>query len=101
VLLTLQTWEPEGTAVRAVRDREYAFFANNAERMRYGTYRARGYHVGSGVMEASCKRVVIQRLDAAGMHWREETADAIVGLRAAWLSTQRPDLRQFSGFAAA
>lgn len=101
VLGTLQNWEPESTADREVRDREYTFFANHAERMRYGTYRKRGFHIGSGVMEASCKRVVAQRLDEAGMHWREETADASAGLRAAWLSTQRPDLRLFSGFAAA
>jgi len=101
VLVTLQNWEPDHAADREVRDREYNFFTNNAERMRYGTYRQRGYHIGSGVMEASCKRVVVQRLDEAGMHWRQETADAIATLRAAWLSTQRPDLRQFSSCAAA
>jgi hypothetical protein len=101
VLVTLQNWEPEHPTDREVRDREYTYFANNAERTRYGSYRTRGYHVGSGVMESSCKRVVVQRLDDAGMHWREETADAIATLRTARLSTQRPDLRQFSGLAAA
>jgi hypothetical protein len=94
VLLSIQNWEPQTTAGREVRAREYEFFARNAARMRYGTYRAQGYHVGSGVMEASCRQVVAQRRHEAGMHWREETADAIVSLRAALLSSARPDLRQ-------
>jgi hypothetical protein len=94
VLLSLQNWEPQSEAGQEVRTREYEFFARNAARMQYGTFRAQGYHVGSGVMEASCRQVVAQRLHEAGMHWREGTADAIVSLRAALLSSQRPDLRQ-------
>ena len=54
--------------------------SSNAERMRYGTFRRHGYHIATGVMEAACKRVVHQRLDQAGMHWRQETAEAFVAL---------------------
>jgi hypothetical protein len=101
VLRSLRNWEPQSEAAREVRDREYEFIARNAERMRYGTFRAQGYHVGSGVMEASCRQVVAQRLHEAGMHWREETADALVSLRSAWLSTQRPNLRRINAAAVA
>jgi hypothetical protein len=78
-----------------VRERALGYFASNAERMRYGTFRQRGYHIATGVMEAACKRVVHQRLDQAGMHWRQETAEAFVALRAAVLSTSPPDLRPY------
>jgi hypothetical protein len=71
VLRSLRNWEPQSDAGREVRDREYEYIARNAERMRYGTFRERGYHVGSGVMEASCRQVVAQRLHEAGMHWRK------------------------------
>lgn len=80
-------------------EREQRYFRENAERMRYGSFRKKGYQIGSGVMEATCKRVVGQRLDEAGMHWRQESAEAIVALRAAVLSSRPPDLRPYCHFA--
>jgi len=77
------------------REETYGYFVRNGERMRYGTYLAAGYQIGSGVMEAACKRVVHQRLDQSGMHWRPETADAVVALRANQLSHSRRDLRSY------
>jgi hypothetical protein len=56
--------------------------------------------IGSGVVEAACKYVIAQRLDQAGMHWREETAEAILTLRAAQLSTHPPDLKPHLAFVA-
>jgi hypothetical protein len=73
----------------------HGYFTNNAERMRYGTFLAAGYQIGSGVMEAACKTVAHQRLDQSGMHWRPETADAIVALRANQLSDQPRPLRPY------
>jgi hypothetical protein len=63
--------------------------------MRYRSYLAAGYQIGSGVMEAACKTVAHQRLDQAGMHWRLETADAVVALRANQLSHSPRDLRPY------
>ena len=63
--------------------------------MRYKTFLKAGYHIGSGVVEATCKHVVAQRLDQAGMHWGQETAEAIVALRATQLSTCPTDLRPY------
>jgi hypothetical protein len=93
VLRAIREWKPRSAAKRQLRDTEYQFIANNAERMRYRTFREKGYHIGSGVVESACGHVVGQRLDEGGMHWREETADAIVCLRAALRSTHPPDLR--------
>jgi hypothetical protein len=95
VLKEILGWRPSNEAKRKVRREEYQYFRKNAPRMQYQTYLARGYHIGSGVVEATCKRLVAQRLDQAGMHWRQETAEAIVTLRAAQLSTHAPDLRPY------
>lgn len=100
VMGAIAAWEPSTEAKREVRDREYHYFASNQERMRYGSYLKKGYHIGSGVVEGACRHVAGQRLDQAGMHWREEAADAIVGLRAALLSTRPPDLRPHLALAA-
>ena len=83
---------PNETEVqRETRRREAEYFRNNCERMRYKTFREAGYQIGTGIMEASCRTVVNQRLDLSGMHWRQETADSMVALRAAMLSTTKPE----------
>ena len=62
-------------------DSALGYFQNNAPRMRYHWFRQCGLFVGSGVVEASCKSVVGQRLKQAGMHWTVGGADAIIALR--------------------
>ena len=57
------------------------YFENNAPRMRYHWFRQCGLFVGSGVVEASCKTIVGQRLKQSGMHWTVNGADAIIALR--------------------
>jgi hypothetical protein len=86
---------PRTEEQRKLQAREIGYFTSNAERMRYGTFLKHGYHIATGVMEAACKQVVHQRLDQVGMHWRQETAEAFVALRAAVLSTSPPDLRPY------
>jgi hypothetical protein len=62
-------------------DTALGYFENNAPRMRYHWFRQCGLFVGSGVVEASCKAVIGQRLKQAGMHWTVNGADAIAALR--------------------
>jgi hypothetical protein len=57
------------------------YFQNNAPRMRYHWFRQCGLFTGSGVVEASCKSVIGQRLKQSGMHWTVSGADAIIALR--------------------
>lgn len=57
------------------------YFRNNAEAMRYDDFRAKGFFVGSGVIEAGCKTVIGARLKASGMFWSEKGANAIIALR--------------------
>jgi hypothetical protein len=95
VLGAIQAWRPRTAERRTLRRNTLAYFASNRERMRYGSFSKAGYHIGSGVVEASCKHVVGARLDQAGMHWREDRADAVLALRGALLSSDPPDLRPY------
>jgi hypothetical protein len=62
-------------------DTALGYFKNNAPRMRYHWFRQCGLFIGSGVVEASCKTIIGQRLKQSGMHWTVSGADAIAALR--------------------
>ncbi len=70
---------------------EVQYFARNAERMRYPTFRAQGLFVGSGVIEAGCKIVIGARLKCSGMFWTVRGANAIIALRRCRLSRRFED----------
>lgn len=59
------------------------YFENNESRMLYGTFRAQGYFIGSGVVEAGCKTVVGQRVKESGMFWSVSGAEHVLGIRCA------------------
>lgn len=82
VLTALAALPTPTSEAQEYRDETYGYFERNAERMRYQTFLEAGYQIGSGVMEATCKALVHQRLDQSGMHWRPENGDAVVALRA-------------------
>ncbi len=62
------------------------YVRGNAHRMDYPRYRANGWLIGSGHVEAACKAVVGQRLKGNGMRWSEAGADAVCHLRALFKS---------------
>lgn len=66
--------------------RELDYLERNRTRMDYRRYRQEGWFIGSGVVEAGCKRVIGQRLKQSGMFWTEPGATAVVSLRCALLS---------------
>lgn len=45
------------------------YFTGNTRRMQYHHYRAKGWFIGSGPVEAACKTIVGQRAKQAGMRW--------------------------------
>lgn len=63
------------------------YLTTNRERMRYATFRAQGYHIGSGALESAVSYVVQQRMKRLGMRWRAAGADAMLALRSAYGST--------------
>jgi Ni,Fe-hydrogenase maturation factor len=62
-------------------EEELGYFARNVKRMKYGTFRAKGYFIGSGVVEAGCKTVIGGRCKQSGMFWSESGAENILALR--------------------
>jgi hypothetical protein len=62
------------------------YFRNQVHRMDYPGYRAKGWQIGSGPVEAACKMVIGQRMKGSGMRWGHEGADAVCHLRALLVS---------------
>ena len=60
---------------------EADYFATNAARMNYSSFRKQHLFVASGVIEAGCKTVIGQRLKQSGMFWTVTGANSILALR--------------------
>lgn len=72
--------------------KEAEYFETNKLRMCYKHFRARGFFVGSGVVEAGCKTVIGQRLKQSGMRWTVAGANAVIALRCRLLGNRWEDL---------
>jgi len=68
------------TQAQAV-EKELGYFVNNVARMQYGTFRAKGFFIGSGVIEAGCKTVIGARCKQSGMFWGRPGAQNVLALR--------------------
>ena len=83
---TLGELRPPNPELAKVVSNEADYFARNAERMRYPSFRKQGLFVGSGVVEAGCKEVIGSRLKRSGMFWTVRGANAIIALRCCLLN---------------
>jgi hypothetical protein len=68
------------------------YYTNNRQRMDYPTYRANGYHIGSGTIESGIKHIGTLRMKVAGAIWNLEPARKVAKARAAYLSGQWDEL---------
>ena len=75
-----------GARVQEEHRKLLVYFANQVHRMDYPSYRAKGWQIGSGPVEAACKQVVGQRMKGSGMRWGAAGADAVGHLRALFRS---------------
>jgi hypothetical protein len=84
ILAELEALERAGRSVAAVEVHRQVtqYISNHVNRMDYPAYRAAGWQIGSGHIEAACKTVVNQRLKLSGMRWGCDGADAVCHLRA-------------------
>jgi hypothetical protein len=71
------------------------YFVRNVSRMQYGTFRAAGYFIGSGVVEAGCKTVIGGRCKQSGMFWSESGAENILALRCIHSSRRLEDFWKY------
>jgi len=82
----LATKHPQKKLVR----RALIYFRTNRARMRYAELKAKGFPIGSGVVEAACKTLVTQRLKLSGMRWSTAGAQAVLTPRG-WDQSERFD----------
>ena len=91
VVAGIEDWQPTKQAQQEVRRQVLAYLRAHAHRMLYGTLAAKGWHIGSGVVEAACKAVVQGRMKGAGMRWSQKGAESMLHLRSAWCSREHAD----------
>jgi len=63
------------------------YFHRNRDRMRYHEYLDRGLPIASGPVEGACKNLIKDRMERSGMRWTPSMAEAILKLRALYLSS--------------
>lgn len=71
---------------RKIIDKVAAYLYSNKAYMRYDEYLAAGLPIASGAVEGACKNLVKDRMERAGMRWRKASAEAMLKLRAIYLS---------------
>jgi hypothetical protein len=71
------------------------YLYRNRTRMRYHEYLAEGLPIASGAVEGACKNLVKDRMERSGMRWKEDSAEAMLRLRATYLSGDFEDYWRF------
>lgn len=71
---------------REVLLKTIGYYERNRPYMRYDVYLARGWPIGTGVVEGACGHVVKDRMEQAGMRWTKAGAQAMLDLRAVRLN---------------
>jgi hypothetical protein len=81
----INEWKLRGKA-KAEMQRGIGYFRRNRERMCYDEYLAKGYPIGSGVAEGTCRNLVKDRMELTGMRWERRGAQSMIHLRALYLN---------------
>jgi len=80
LLTRMRTWRMEKAS--EVLDQCITFFENQHERMQYAAAREKGWMIGSGNVEATCKTVVAVRFKRSGARWKSKGAQPLLKVRA-------------------
>lgn len=73
---------------RAALQALLTYVENQDDRLAYDRFRAAGFDIGSGRVEAACKHVVAIRMKRCGMRWSKAGSQNVLSLRTAWLDGQ-------------
>ncbi len=91
VITALETAAAAPTCTAAQRDVVQGaadYYRHNASFMHYDVYLARGWPIGTGVVEGACGHLVKDRMEHGGMRWTAQGAQAVLDLRAVRLNGQ-------------
>jgi hypothetical protein len=89
VIKAAQRLPPGTTTLRECVERLERYLTANQGRIDYHGYLQQGLMIGSGVVESSNRRIVTQRLKQSGMFWSQSGAEAVMSLRAGYLSSSQ------------
>jgi hypothetical protein len=73
-------------AQRQVVQQTARYYQRNLPYMHYDVYLAKGWPIGTGVVESACGQLVRDRMEQAGMRWGKPGAQAVLDLRAVRLN---------------
>ena len=62
------------------------YYYRNRSRMQYHEYLRKGFPIASGAVEGACKNLIKDRMERSGMRWTSRMAEAMIKVRAAYLS---------------
>jgi hypothetical protein len=74
------------------------YFQRHRQHMDYPSYRARGWPIGSGIIESGVKRFG-KRVKGTEQFWNTKGAEAILALRSLWLSEDETSQHYWLGIA--
>lgn len=84
-----------GTPQAAAVEQALGSFVRNVSRRQYGTFRAAGWFIGSGVVEAGGKTVIGGRCKQSGMFWSKSGAENILARRCLHSSRRLEDFWKY------
>jgi len=70
-----------GSEARTLIQQNHDYLAARIEQIRYDTFVAAGYPIGSGCVESANKLLVEARLKGSGMHWARANVNPMLALR--------------------
>ena len=70
------------SAKRRILNQVIGYLERNRKHMRYEICLAKGYPIGSGVIEGACRNLINDRLELTGMSWTIQGAESMMRLRA-------------------
>jgi len=88
---TLQRSSQAAQALRGVAD----YLRRNQPYMDYAEYLRRGWPIGTGVVEGTCRHLVKDRMELSGMRWTIAGAGALLALRAVSENGDWDDFHKF------
>jgi hypothetical protein len=82
VINRLETLAETGSAeAREIARATHTYLSSRIDQIRYQTFAAAGYPIGSGCVESANKLVVEARLKGSGMHWSPAQINPMLALR--------------------
>jgi hypothetical protein len=100
VITDLTAIKTTGTKARKTKTALIKYYQHNCKRMKYRTFKEKGWLIGSGAIEAAHRHVIQQRMKLSGQRWTIKGAQQVANLRMTYKSNQWSKLHEIINNAA-